>query len=268
MKNLRARIPHARWIRLRFRILTVTALPIEPEGLAGGRNPCSGRHGVSPVGRSGGHPLFPLPKLRRLRDFCIHEVNDPAPDLKCLSAGREKRGITCMYLLLAQGMGFAGLVLNLLAYQCRNSRRLILTQLGSNITYVIHFLMLGAYTGCLSLSIMMLSNALLSLRRWRWAAWPGWRGVLCALFLAAAAVTWQGWLSVLPCVGTMTAAMSNWTRNGKIMRLGRLMIVSPCWLIYDVFVGSWSGVLDELLGITSLVISICRYGLKELDRVD
>ena len=47
-----------------------------------------------------------------------------------------------MYLLLAQGMGFAGLVLNLLAYQCRNSRRLILTQLGSNITYVIHFLML------------------------------------------------------------------------------------------------------------------------------
>lgn len=82
-----------------------------------------------------------------------------------------------MYLLLAQGMGFAGLVLNLLAYQCRNSRRLILTQLGSNITYVIHFLMLGAYTGCLSLSIMMLSNALLSLRRWRWAAWPGWRGV-------------------------------------------------------------------------------------------
>ena len=32
-----------------------------------------------------------------------------------------------MYLLLAQGMGFAGLVLNLLAYQCRNSRRLILT---------------------------------------------------------------------------------------------------------------------------------------------
>ena len=126
----------------------------------------------------------------------------------------------------------------------------------------------GAYTGCLSLSIMMLSNALLSLRRWRWAAWPGWRGVLCALFLAAAAVTWQGWLSVLPCVGTMTAAMSNWTRNGKIMRLGRLMIVSPCWLIYDVFVGSWSGVLDELLGITSLVISICRYGLKELDRVD
>ena len=79
-----------------------------------------------------------------------------------------------MYLLLAQGMGFAGLVLNLLAYQCRNSRRLILTQLGSNITYVIHFLMLGAYTGCLSLSIMMLSNALLSLRRWRWAAWPGW----------------------------------------------------------------------------------------------
>ena len=104
-----------------------------------------------------------------------------------------------MYLLLAQGMGFAGLVLNLLAYQCRNSRRLILTQLGSNITYVIHFLMLGAYTGCLSLSIMMLSNALLSLRRWRWAAWPGWRGVLCALFLAAAAVTWQGWLSVLPC---------------------------------------------------------------------
>ena len=61
MKNLRARIPYARWLRLRFRILTVTALPIEPEGLEGGRNPCSGRHGVSPVGRSGDIRFFRCP---------------------------------------------------------------------------------------------------------------------------------------------------------------------------------------------------------------
>lgn len=173
-----------------------------------------------------------------------------------------------MNLLVAQGVGFLALLLNLLAYQCKSGRRLILTQLGSNLTYIIHFLLLGAYTGCLSISVMALSNGLLSLRRFPWAAWKGWRPVLCVLFAAAAAVTWQGPISLLPCVGTMTAAMVNWTRNGKLMRLGRLAVVSPCWLVYDVCVGSWSGVVDETLGIISLLISLFRFGLKELDRVD
>ena len=118
---------------------------------------------------------------------------------------------------LTQTVGFAALLLNLLAYQCKNGRRLILMQLGSNITYVIHFLMLGAYTGCLSISVMMLSNGLLSLQRFSWAPWSSWRGwrpILCVLFVAAAAVTWQGPLSLLPCLGTTAAAMFNWTRNG------------------------------------------------------
>lgn len=172
---------------------------------------------------------------------------------------------------LTQTVGFAALLLNLLAYQCKNGRRLILMQLGSNITYVIHFLMLGAYTGCLSISVMMLSNGLLSLQRFSWAPWSSWRGwrpILCVLFVAAAAVTWQGPLSLLPCLGTTAAAMFNWTRNGKIMRLGRLAVVSPCWLFYDACVGSWSGVVDETLGILSLLTSLYRYGLKELDRVN
>ena len=147
---------------------------------------------------------------------------------------------------LTQTVGFAALLLNLLAYQCKNGRRLILMQLGSNITYVIHFLMLGAYTGCLSISVMMLSNGLLSLQRFSWAPWSSWRGwrpILCVLFVAAAAVTWQGPLSLLA-------------------------VVSPCWLFYDACVGSWSGVVDETLGILSLLTSLYRYGLKELDRVD
>lgn len=170
-------------------------------------------------------------------------------------------------MLLTQALGSLGLVLSLLSYQCKESRRLILVQLGSNIAYVVHMLMLGAYAGCLSLAIMMVSNGLLALSRYPWAAWRGWRPVLCALFAAACCATWTGPLSLLPCAATMVAAMTNWTRNGKAMRVSRLVFVGPAWLIYDIFVNSWSGALNEVLGLLSIGISIYRYGLKNLDRV-
>ena len=38
--------------------------------------------------------------------------------------------------------------------------------------------------------------------------------------------------------------------------------------IYDVSVGSWAGILDELASEASMIISVIRYGWKNLDRED
>ena len=41
-----------------------------------------------------------------------------------------------------------------------------------------------------------------------------------------------------------------------------------CKIIYDILVGSWAGILDEVVGEASMIISIARYGWKNLDKID
>ena len=54
---------------------------------------------------------------------------------------------------------------------------------------------------------------------------------------------------------------------GKI-RVAGIFINSPLWIIYDIIVGSWAGILDEVISEASMIISICRYGWKNLDVVE
>ena len=39
------------------------------------------------------------------------------------------------------------------------------------------------------------------------------------------------------------------------------------WIIYDVIIGSWAGILDEIVTEISMIVSIFRYGWKNLDSV-
>ena len=47
-----------------------------------------------------------------------------------------------------------------------------------------------------------------------------------------------------------------------------MFINSPLWIIYDILVGSWAGILDELVSEASMLLSIWRYGWKNLDKVE
>lgn len=43
-----------------------------------------------------------------------------------------------------------------------------------------------------------------------------------------------------------------------------MLINSPLWIIHNIIVGSWAGVIDEMVSEISIAISIIRYGWKNL----
>ena len=47
-----------------------------------------------------------------------------------------------------------------------------------------------------------------------------------------------------------------------------MFVNSPLWIIYDIIVGSWAGILDEIFSEGSMIISIVRYGWKNLDKIN
>ena len=66
----------------------------------------------------------------------------------------------------------------------------------------------------------------------------------------------------------IASTLGGFTHNGKKIRIAGIFINSPLWILYDVIVGSWAGVVDELVSEASMLLSVYRYGWKNLDRVE
>lgn len=164
-----------------------------------------------------------------------------------------------------QLIGVAGTLLFFLSYQCRSNRNLFRVQLLSYLFYTAHLLLLGALTGGVSYMINTLRSFCLG-SRWKFAHSRGMCAIICAMQLAALALTWSGWVSILPVAANIAATLGGYTHNPRKIRIAGMCINSPLWIVYDVCVGSWAGLLDEAVTEGSMILSIVRFGWKDLDR--
>lgn len=164
-----------------------------------------------------------------------------------------------------QLIGVAGTLLFFLSYQCRNNRNLFRVQLLSYLFYTAHLLLLGALTGGVSYMINTLRSFCLG-SRWKFAHSQGMCAIICAMQLAALALTWSGWVSILPVAANIAATLGGYTHNPRKIRIAGMCINSPLWIVYDLCVGSWAGLLDEAVTEGSMILSIVRFGWKNLDR--
>ena len=167
--------------------------------------------------------------------------------------------------MLIQLIGVAGTLLFFLSYQCRGNRNLFRVQLLSYLFYTAHLLLLGAMTGGVSYIINTLRSFCLG-SRWKFAHSRAMCAIICIMQLAALALTWSGWISILPVAANIAATLGGYTHNPQKIRIAGMCINSPLWIVYDVCVGSWAGLLDEAVTEGSMILSIVRFGWKNLDR--
>lgn len=166
-----------------------------------------------------------------------------------------------------QAIGFLGTILFFLSFQCRRNQNLFRVQLVSYLCYTTHLLMLGAVTGGISYILNTLRSFCLSSRH------PFLRGkqmcrILCALQLLTLVFTWDGWFSCLPVIANIASTVGGYTHNPQKVRIAGIFVNSPLWILYDILVGSWAGIVDEIVSEASMLISIYRYGWKNLDSVE
>lgn len=175
-----------------------------------------------------------------------------------------------MYDIVVQLVGFAGMALCVSCFFCKDSGRLLLRQLLGNSLFLVQFLMLGAYSGCANVVILVASSLVVVFRmKGRpWAAWRSWPWLWCVLILVSTAAAWQGWLSLLPCVSTIAFVLINWTGNANWIRVGKLAVVGPGWMVYDAFAGSLGGVISEGIGLCSALVSLIYYRRQTRDTAE
>ncbi|MCD8036370.1 MAG: YgjV family protein [Clostridiales bacterium] len=171
-----------------------------------------------------------------------------------------------IFSILTQILGFIGVLFFLISYQVKSNRKLFLMQTLGCLTFCIQFALFGAFSGCLSLIINMVRNTMLmKYETAKVVRWKGWVFIFSALCIVSAIFTWDGIISLLPLIGTILTTAACWTNNARKIRLANLCVNSPCMLIYDIFIHSWGGVLNESITIVSIIISIFRFGWSNLD---
>ena len=165
---------------------------------------------------------------------------------------------------MIQGIGFLGVALFILSYQLRSNRALFLCHLTGCIVFCVQFLLMGAYTGAISLIVNIARNLLLlKSNAWKWAKSQVTLAVIIVLLLVMTIYTWAGWISVLPFASVAVTSIGYWTQNAQKIRLSQLF-GSPCTLLYDILVHSWGGAISETISILSIIISILRFGWGNL----
>ena len=81
-----------------------------------------------------------------------------------------------------------------------------------------------------------------------------------ALLLFLTIVTWQGPKSILVGSAKVASTLAYGNPNPKVVRLVSLL-TSSCWLIYDIALSAFEGMICDVLALGSIIVGIVRYDL-------
>lgn len=164
--------------------------------------------------------------------------------------------------LIAQCVGALGVVVFLLCYHFKDMKNVLKVKLLVDIIWGVHYFLLGAYSGCATNAIccvrelvfMNNDKGILKNRIWLW--------FFVALNFVGAALTWKGFYSIIPAVVSTLATFSFWQKDVKHAR--KIGITNNMLMFtYDVFVGSYMGMVGESLSFFSVLIAMFRNRTKQ-----
>lgn len=160
--------------------------------------------------------------------------------------------------LLSEALGLLGILLNIIIYQQKQRKPLLRWKLMSDVTWALHYAVAGNFSGAAVGTIgIARESTFLAIEDKKIDRRP----FLAVFFLCALGsvwLTWKGWASILPAIASMLSVISFWQQKPRLSRFLALPI-SACMLSYDILVGSYSGIGNELLTLGSVLIGIYRH---------
>ncbi len=160
--------------------------------------------------------------------------------------------------LMAQIFGIGAMIFLFSLYQQKTRKKLIIAKLGADVCWVIHYLLLGGTAGMIP-NFLGIFRELIFIQREnkKWAnkiIIPIFF-ILCGWLMGA--YTFKTWFNILPIAASAFVTISLWVKNPKLTKLISIP-VSLSFLVYDCFVGSYIGIINEGLSICSIFISFIR----------
>ena len=164
--------------------------------------------------------------------------------------------------IAAQLVGVVGIVCSLASFQFSKRKHILLFQMLASLSFSAQLFMVGAITGgCLDL-ISFVRTMIFANNTKDWGKSKLWLYGFIAVTLITGFLTWKDGWSILPIVGAILSTIALWMTKEKHIRLISLG-VGPCWLIYNLVTGAYTGALNELLAMGSITIGLLRHDRRK-----
>lgn len=169
-----------------------------------------------------------------------------------------------MYNTIAQAIGFVGFFASIISFQSSDAKKLYLIQMLMKAAFAVHFFMLGGFAGAF-LNVIGIINCILYyikcgdekfLQKYKPVYW------FMALYLAMGIITvllTQRIIELLPTIASLAVALMFNSGNVQRIRCYQICIISPCWMVYNVLMSSYSGIATEMFNIVSVLIGLYRF---------
>lgn len=168
--------------------------------------------------------------------------------------------------MLAQIIGFIAFGIFAISFWTRDKNKLLLIQSLAAVIYIIHYFCLNAFSG-VTINIIgifrgiIFSRDKLSNKHKDIAMFS-----MILLYILSAIISFQNIFSILPVIAEVTnTVLLNKTSTKKI-RIGSI-VISILWLIYNISVGSYAGIVTNVIFIVSTIIAIIKLDTDKKGKV-
>ena len=159
--------------------------------------------------------------------------------------------------VIAQFIGFIGTIFVIVGMQQKQYGKIVLCKISNEFFSAIHYILLGGYTGMLINFASCFTNGFYWYRIKKKKSTLPFQIIFAIMFVTLGALSWHGWVSIFVVLAKLISSVALGINNPRVIRILNL-ISNPCWLMYNIYMGSIVGIITDAFVISSVVIAIIR----------
>lgn len=162
-----------------------------------------------------------------------------------------------MYII-GQILGFIAFIASLYAYQRVKKRDILISMVLSNSINLIHYFLIGAYSGCITKILAILRDLFIVLKeKNKRLSSVLFLIIFILIYTLVSIYTFTNILSLFPLIAAIIYIIPTWLGDSKTVKRTALFCY-VLWLIYNIYVLSIAGVIANIVSIVSIIIGFKR----------
>ena len=167
-----------------------------------------------------------------------------------------------LLFVISQIIGLAGFAVYAFSFWQKDRRKILFFAVIECFLHAIHYFLLGALTGAfLNIIGMARSGSFIYKDKNKFMKTNTLLYVFLGIYIVNAIFTWEGFITLLPTIGSMIICITAWQNNTKNIRR-YAVVVQILWLIYGIYCGSYIVVASEVALMISTILAIIRLDIK------
>ena len=168
--------------------------------------------------------------------------------------------------LIAQLLVFTGTITVVIGMQQKKYGHIVLCKIINEFLAATHYLLLGGYTGMAANFASCITNGVYWYRIKKGKSTLVFQIIFGAMFVVIGALSWHGPVSLFVIAAKLVSSVSLGIKNPRTIRILNL-ISNPCWLMYNIFMGSYAAMLTDLAITGSALLGLIRLDILKKQKV-